>query len=482
MFISGPGYLEFPWALETALRLKRVGARVVVVDLSDFATPYAMRLRILGVFLPFRARRVFRTLFFKSESRIENLMREACLKQGIEYFRHLIKFSKERQTGMIPLENLEDAVWGHLNAFQICQSTFSNITKRNLESTDLVDYNFVNHVKNAIEQTHLQVEYWKQHNFDAVFLANGRQPVQAEVTLGFRKCGVDVVLYESGGGYIYPSFLKKRLDFFVTSPANSLELRDKITCTKPIHENNSSLARLVEEHTRNRDLIPFKLNYLTETPRVFDKSQLSPGRNFAFFTTSEWEISVLQNYEKSADYQKLFTSQISAVNSLLEFLEEGDRLFLRLHPSDPGNQANAEAKWEIFKNNKKIVFYSPHSRVNSYELAAEMDGNFVWASFLGYELALRNIPVAVIGNAVYAPCFGENFINEYKDLKNFIQNPKPVLQKLLLPYSNYLAVGGFEILESDTDHQRQVTMNGMRADKARAIFHFLPRKIKGAIS
>jgi hypothetical protein len=111
-----------------------------------------------------------------------------------------------------------------------------------------------------------------------------------------------------------------------------------------------------------------------------------------------------------------------------------------------------------------------------------MDGNFVWSSFLGYELALRDIPVAIIGNAIYDSCFGENSINEYKDLKNFIENPRPVPQKMLSPYSNYLAVGGFEILESDTDQQRQVTLGGKRVDVARSIFRFIPARIKGSIS
>jgi hypothetical protein len=37
VFISGPGNLEYPWALETALRLKSAGAHVTVFDVSDYA-------------------------------------------------------------------------------------------------------------------------------------------------------------------------------------------------------------------------------------------------------------------------------------------------------------------------------------------------------------------------------------------------------------------------------------------------------------
>ena len=194
------------------------------------------------------------------------------------------------------------------------------------------------------------------------------------------------------------------------------------------------------------------------------------------------EISILQNYESSSTYEGLFANQISAVDSILNFLEEEDRLFVRLHPSDPGNQASAEAKWKLFENNRKVVFYSPDSRVDSYKLAAEMDGNFVWATFLGYELALRDIPVAIVGDAVYASCFGKNWIKDYVGLKKFIENPNLVPQEMLSPYSNYLAVGGVEILESETDQQRQVTMAGRKVDRPRNIFPFIPGKIKGAIS
>ena len=482
VFISGPGYLEYPWALETASRLKATGAKVVVIDLSDFATPYAMRLRILGQYLPFRARRIFRLLFLASKSRIENVTREACITKGVEYFRAFIPNSQELGAGLIPLNALKGFTWGHLNAFHICQSTFSSFKKRNLESTDLVDYRFANNIKHAIEQTRKQVESWKEKNFDAVFLANGRQPVQAEITLGFRTCGIEVILYESGGGYVFPSFLRKRLEYFVTSPANSLELREKITCTHLIHESDSHLAELVEENVRKRNLIPFKLNYLTDIPSDFDDSQLSKGRNFAFFSTSEWEISILQNYESSACHERLFPNQISAVDSILKSLAENDRLFVRLHPSDPGNQSSAEAKWKRFENNPKVVFYSPDSRVDSYKLAATMDGNFIWASFLGYELALRDIPVAIVGDAVYAPCFGENWITDYVGLERFIEDPKPVLQGMLSSYSNYLAVGGVAIVESECDEQRQITIGGRIVDKPRKMFSFIPEKVMAAIS
>ncbi len=482
VFISGPGYLEYPWALETALRLKRVKAKVAVIDLSDFATPYAMRLRIFGRYLPFRARRVFRCLLFKSESRIENVMREICLGKGVDYFREQIPSTKEFRKGLIHLNALKGITWGHLDAFQICQSTFSSFKKISLESTDLIDYKLVCNVKHSIEQTHIQVEGWKKQNFDAIFLANGRQPVQAEITISFRRAGVDVVLYESGGGYIFPSFLKKRLEYFLTSPANSSELREKINCTNSTHTIDSSLAELVEKNVRDRDLIPFRLNYLTDIPSDFDRTKLATGKNFAFFSTSEWEISILQDYDTTSNLERLFESQIAAVETILDFLEDEDRLFIRLHPSDPGNHAGAEEKWKVFESNRKVVFFFPESRVDSYKLASAMDGNFVWATFLGYELALRGMPVAIVGDAVYASCFGRNWIRDIKDLELFVDTPEIVPKEMLAPYSNYLAVGGVEILESDTDQHRHVTLAGRRVDRPRFMFSFAPRKVIGATS
>jgi hypothetical protein len=482
VFISGPGYLEFPWALETASRLKDSGADVSIIDLAEYATPYAMRLRILGKWMPIGARRFLRNVFLTNKSLVENVLCKSCLDKKIKYVRECIPSLVEVKSELIPLNSVTGQTWGHLDAFDICHSTFSSFFKRNLEPTDLVDKRFVLGIEHAIKQASAQVDDFKKNQFCAVFLANGRQPVQAELALGFRSQGLEVILYEAGGGYVFPSLLRKRIDYFFTSPLNHFEHISKVSCPTKIENGDLELASVVEENVLSRDIIPFRLNFLTENPSTFDHSRLAEGRNFAFFSTSEWEISVLHGEKFSWEKERFFQNQIASVDSILSLLGENDRLFIRLHPSDPGNKSDAEDKWKVFDGNPKVVVYSPHSRVNSYELALKMDGNFVWASFLGYELALRGVPIAVVGDAFYAQCFGDKWIRSVSSLKHFIDNPQPISRDYLFPYSNYLATGGFEIRETQTDENRRIIMGGIRVDKARMIFKLLPQKLLGAIS
>ena len=482
VFISGPGYLEFPWALETASRLKDEGAEVTVFDLSDFASPYAMRIRILGILLPIKSRQILRCIFLKGEYRIENLVKNVCQGKGINYERSRISQPSYYQSGLTQLNSLKGQKWGNLDAFKIAQSTLSSFEKRKLGSTDFVSNNMICNIKFAVQQIQLEVSRIKQLNFDAAFLANGRQPTQAAITLGFRNSGTNVILYEAGGGYIHPTYLKKRLDYFLSSPANSTELREKIMCESNFQKGNLDLAFKVQEKVRTRSLIPYTLNYLTDQPLTFEKDRSRSGRDLAFFSTSEWEISILHDEFEVAVENAGFPSQIAAVQAIVELMQENDRLYLRLHPSDPGNHSEAESKWNIFKNNPKVIVFPTSSRVNSYEIAEQMDANFVWASFLGFELALREIPVAVLGDAIFASCFQDNWIKTRFDLEKFMSKPKLVSRDLLIYYSNYLAVGGFEIAESNTDEDRNIKIGNISVDSPRPFFSLLPKKWIRAIS
>ena len=481
VFISGPGYLEYPWALETASRLKHAGAEVMIFDLSDFASPYAMRIKVLGIMLPIRSRHILRSILLNKQSKIENVLRKVCLEKRIEYSRIKIPSSRQIQFGSIQLKSLKGQRWGPLDAFEITQSTLSSFEKKSLGPNEYVSKALVSNIKFAIKQTELVLSDLKQFHIDTVFLANGRQPTQATITLEFRNNGTEVVLYESGGGYIYPSVLKKRLDYFLSSPANSEELRQKIMCKTFFQKGDVELAKFVHENIRKRDLIPYKLNYLTDDPTSFEVEEAKNGRNFAFFSTSEWEISILQEEPHTA-IQGGFPNQVAAVQAIIDLLHDGDRLYLRLHPSDPGNHAEAESKWDDFKNHPKVTIFPPGSRINSYEIAQKMDANFVWASFLGFELALRGIPAAVLGDAIYARCFKQNWIQEKAKLKEFISNPRVVSQDLLLYYSNYLAVGGFEITESSTDASRGIKIQNVKVDFTRPFLTWLPKSWLASIS
>ena len=198
-----------------------------------------------------------------------------------------------------------------------------------------------------------------------------------------------------------------------------------------------------------------------------------------FFATTDWEFSILY---KSSGARSEFVSQFDAVQGIISLLGPQDSLIIRLHPNDPSNPAPADNGWETFALNENVVIIPPESRIDSYKLAADADANFVWTSFLGYELALRGIPVAIMGEAIYAKCFVENYIVNYEGLANFIQNPFSPNLELVDMYTNYLVQGGYEIQSSKTYQGRRIFIMEHQVDTFNKFFGWVTDKIRLKIS
>ena len=479
--ISGPGYLEYPWALETAQRLKNSGAFVSVFDLSDFALRYAMRLSLNGFRLPVATRKVLRKILLSRRSLIENSFAYQCSKNNI-LFRKL-KSRKSLNIELVqknlPLNSLTGVRWGELSALEITHSFLSSKAKRNLQLSDFVSKTEVYEIKTSILETTEFARVLVNKNFDSFFVANGRQPVSAALTTYLRGSGKIVHLYESAGGYIFQEELTPCIDYFESSPANPVELQKKIMCDRFLDAKNIENLEVIMERIRSRKSIAFGLDYLTDNSFSFNSNLLSPSKNYAFFTTTDWEVSVLYrhvNKDGNIDNQK------NAVKAILSMISETDKLFIRLHPSDPGNKADADGFWKEFTCDSRVVLIDSHSRLNSYELAEKMNANFVWTSFLGFELSLRKLPVAVLGEAFYGPVLANNWIRTENDLRRFISHPTNVESDNLHRYVNYLAFGGFPIMYSRTDRNRKIFIDNLQVDKLKKAFSWLPEKYRLAIS
>jgi hypothetical protein len=481
VFISGPGYLEYPWALETILRLHNSGANVKVVDLSNVATAYAMRLKIGSFILPIFARRILRIILLNKSSRIEKKVKEICLGLRIPYKTESLNFTKFNFRKKIKLKFFQNVYWSKLSAIEILKSVFSSYERRELTNDDKIDKQRAMNIYAAIIKTQKTIHKLDLDSIDIAFLANGRQPVQATVTLLLRESNVPVVLYESGGGYIFPNLLPKRIDYFFTSPANTLEIQGKILCKEfnPILKNTDHYYFLIEL-IKSRVQIPFSLDYLTNKIKFEDDFPTS-GKNYAFFTTTAWETSVIENnlgHEKSS----LFTDQLNAITHVIKNLNKDDKLFLRIHPNDPGINSISESYWNNFEHLENVQIIDSDSKIDSYDLAKKMDANFVWLSFLGFELALQNITVAVLGNAVYAPLFNRNWIKSESELQSWMKRPGKCSEQDLLKYISYLSNGGFRINSSRTDEFRNVIIQGQNVDMVRGIFKIIPIKLLKSIS
>lgn len=142
----------------------------------------------------------------------------------------------------------------------------------------------------------------------------------------------------------------------------------------------------------------------------------------------------------------------------------GDKLVLRLHLDNPGNQVTEGNLSSELDSVKRLRIIESSSRIDSYELAAQIDVVFVWTSFFGVEWALRNMYVGARGDAASAGCFDSNWINTRSKLQSLTSNPKKTEGNSLLPYANYLAKGNHLILFSQTRLGRFDSLEGLPID------------------
>jgi hypothetical protein len=478
VFISGPGNLEFPWALETALRLKNTGAQVTVFDVSDYSLTYSARIKVLGKQLPIKTRKILRGTLLKQNTRIENRISHICSSNDIPYFRSKSSktINKHYPRKLVKISDFNDVYWGLIKANEILHTHLSSKYKKNLTDDDLVPLSLVMGIRQSIMETFDFIQNISPTEFSYYFVCNGRQPVQAALSTYLRNRGCCVYLYEGGGGYVFPEILNRHIDYWETSPANHIESQSKILCLKKVKNFDEDLTSRVILTFRTQTSIPYGLDFLTKTSPKFDAARLGGANNYAFFATSQFEFSILHKYKRKAQF---FQNQIDAVQSILSNINANDKLFIRLHPSDPNMPIQHDREWEIFRTNSQVEIIDSDNRLNSYSLAKSMKANFVWESTIGYEFAVANIPVAIMSeSALYAPCMEEICVYDEERLKKFLTNPISPKFKSLLSYANYLAHGGFQIEYSREEPCRRIFLLDEQVDIYKKIFKLLPDRIR----
>jgi len=478
IFISGPGNLEYPWALETALRLKEDGAHVTVFDISDYSLKYSARIKLFDKILPVKTRKILRWIFLKKNTRIENRFSKFCTDNEIPYFRKKSNriVNEYILNKLVKISDFNSVNWGLIKANEIIHTHLSSKYKKNLVDHDLVPLSLVIGIQESVMETLDFIKSISTQEFAYYFVCNGRQPVQAALTTYLRSQGNCVYLYEGGGGYVFPEILTKHIDYWETSPANHVETQSKILCPQKLNKIDRNIIDKVISAFRTQSFMPYVLNYLTNDSPKFDEARLGVADSYAFFTTSQYEFSILNEQRKNPQY---FQNQIDAVQSILNNLNSNDKLFIRVHPGDPNMPTQPEPEWEIFRENRHVEIIDSNDRVNSYDLAKYMRANFVWESIIGYEFAVTNIPIAIMSEAaIYAPCMPEICVYDEEMLKKFIM--QPILPKFesLLSYSNYLAQGGFPIKASHEEPDRKIFLLNERVDIYKEIFKKLPDKIR----
>jgi hypothetical protein len=484
VFISGPGYLEYPWALETALRAKEVGAIVTVVDLSSYAKYYAQRLRIKGLRLPINARSILRAFFLRKKYRIENLVKKKLELNNITYLnlkppkKNLLKKPK----GAIKIDYFNGLYYGRINFQSLLFTVLSGFQRKKIEPNEVIDKEMAVDIQNAVIKT---VSLLDSENFidqyEVVFICNGRMPVQAVLAKYARDLNKSLILYEGGGGYIYPKISDLHIDYFMTSPHNKFEHQEKIKCfvqKAEMFQKNGGYEYL--DYIRSSAHPPFNLDWIPEREKINLKSLgLSKGNYFVYFASSEYEFSISMGIspEEQKNLGSNFVDQIHAVNSIIENLHEEDFLVIRLHPRDPGFPGTIEQYWQQFYGKKNIVVISHASNIDSYSLGKASKGALVWDSTIGFELATMGVPVGSLGNASYACQLENSNLLNSEMLKSWLRNPQITPIDKLLPYAIYLRYSGYPLIYSKTSLDRKIFIDGFEADRAKFYTYKILNKI-----
>jgi hypothetical protein len=310
---------------------------------------------------------------------------------------------------------------------------------------------------------------------DTVFLANGRMPLPAFLTAKLRRMGLSVVLYEGGGGYMFPEISAKRIEYWFTSPANELETQEKvITFAERITSEEYFGGLEYFDLLSNRSKIPFGTPYLNPATA---KEPLPIKKPYVvFFSSSEWEWNINLGIQRETllTFGTKFESQRAFALKLLDLMPPHVTLVIRVHPSDPGIGNEHESFWNQISKNPKVILIGANDNTDSYKLASKAQVNFVWSSLLGIELGIRKFSVGIAGNAIYAKLFPGNQVWSEEQLQYFLSKPDTLDEKNIVVACAFFRYGGQLIEFSRTLPNRQVWLQGRRTDTPR--FSRLPTK------
>ena len=213
--ITGPGFLEYSWALETIVLLTNHGAKVSVLDFSELGSVYSLRLNKFGFHFPSISRKVLRNLLIQKNTRFEILLMQHLEKNLISHHKICNPSMRRFFPGFrkIGISRFQGQNWGNFKSTEILISLFSSFERELLATDSKVNYSIASQVRGVLNVVNEWVRKLGVENYDCIFLANGRQPIQAALTTSLRQLGKPVFLYEAGGGHIFPERLQKRISY-----------------------------------------------------------------------------------------------------------------------------------------------------------------------------------------------------------------------------------------------------------------------------
>lgn len=229
---------------------------------------------------------------------------------------------------------------------------------------------------------------------EQVFLYNSRDLINGSVLSFCVNKKLNYSVFERASG-------NRKFVLFKRSPQDNTEWWEKIKSFECANSMRESKDFYISNKSQGYDPIARKnWRVFFDNESELKKLNFVDKRFLVFFTSSTFEHSVIETPDKRIG----FMDQFRAVSCLIEEAHNlGMTLIIRRHPNSAlvNREDNEHADWVSLLSDE-IIYFGPHSRVDSYELASRAKCSFVFKSSIGFDLLCHGLPVFALGPAKWA--------------------------------------------------------------------------------
>jgi hypothetical protein len=237
----------------------------------------------------------------------------------------------------------------------------------------------------AIHQLGLQLDLAVAHG--------GRDAYSAGAICAFREHGIETRLVESGG-------VPARWSMFDTSPHFSPDFWARLELTNIQNHSVDSITEWWGQRLAGSD--HFRTEEWGHTRTAGLLPQNLPETYVSFFTTSDFEIPVFENFEI---FPGEFKSQTEAFIGLYKVAQERNiHIVVRRHPNsvDQFGKDREISLWRDVSSLPGVTYLGPHEKVDSIALARGSKIAFTFKSSVGIEAIWLGTPAFALGPARWA--------------------------------------------------------------------------------
>lgn len=317
----------------------------------------------------------------------------------------------------------------------------------NLEKLSYLSLFFVTYRVLALQNIVEKVLEKYDSSVTSVYVFNGREISDSPVISVARKFNYATRVIERASS-------SDRFEVYFESPHTNnewwrkIQQFQKILQISDLEVNNELVRKYVAQRMGGYD--PFEnrkwKHFLTD--KISNVSVLEDPF-ICFFSVSTGEYSPIPEFDSIGGYE----NQFKALDDLLDIASRlGFKIVIRRHPNSLGKDGidREDLLWKIYESHKNVIYFSPRSKIDSYELARKSLACFTWRSTIGFDTLAWNIPTFAMGPAKWAIDKSVRAWN-IEDLKLIFNNPFDSFQNssqredVVRKYATYMTHFGFPL-------------------------------------